>query len=81
MSIRTFLHNRTILLSAGLIFYAAMLPGCIYGSLASDTGPSAEGLWSVENMQEAHVGEKVKYSFILREPLNESRLSLFGLAD
>ncbi len=55
--------------------------GCIYGSLASDTGHSAEGLWSVAEVQDAHVGEVVKFSFILRERFNPHRIDALRIAD
>ncbi len=55
--------------------------GCATGSLATDTGVSSEGVWSTAAVHTAHVGEKVGYSFILREPFKEGRLSLWGLAD
>lgn len=55
--------------------------GCIYGSLASDTGYSQEGLWSVAEVQEAHVGESVKFSFILRERFKAQRIDVLRIAD
>lgn len=55
--------------------------GCIYGSLASDTGHSDEGLWSVAPVQDAHVGELVKFSFILRERFNPHRIDALRIAE
>jgi len=55
--------------------------GCIYGSLASDTGPSHEGVWSVAGVQQAHVGETVQFSFIVRQRGEQARLALQGVAD
>ena len=55
--------------------------GCIYGSLASDTGYSAEGVWSVAPLQDAHVGEVVKFSFILRERFNPHRIDPLRIAE
>jgi hypothetical protein len=40
--------------------------GCLSGSLATNTGPRAEGReWSLEAVQQAHVGETVKFDFLV----------------
>jgi len=55
--------------------------GCIRGSLATDTGYSTEGAWSAAKVQDAHIGETVTCSLILRESFKKERLSLLGVAD
>ncbi len=40
--------------------------GCLSGSLASDTGSRQEGRkWSLDSVQQAHVGETVKFDFLI----------------
>ncbi len=65
----------------GLILISCSNTGCIYGSLASDTGFSKAGNWSVARIQDAHVGETVKFSFILREWFQANRIDALGVAD
>ena len=55
--------------------------GCTYVSLACDTGPSEQGLWSVAELQDAHVGETLKFSLILRERLRAGRIAALGITD
>ncbi len=55
--------------------------GCMYGSLACDTGPSEEGAWSVAPLQHAHVGENIALSFILRQRFQQNRIDVLGIAD
>ena len=66
---------------AGLITAVCLTGGCHYGSLACGTGPSQAGMWSVAGVQDAHVGEELAFSFILRERFKRDRLALFGIAD
>ena len=55
--------------------------GCMYGSLACDTGSSEEGAWSVAPLQDAHVGETIALSFILRQKFQQNRIDVLGIAD
>ncbi len=55
--------------------------GCMYGSLACDTGPSEQGAWSVAPLQHAHVGENIALSFILRQRFQQNRIDVLGIAD
>ena len=55
--------------------------GCIRGSLATSTGPNGPQLWSADNEQQAHVGETVRYSFILISPMQNRPLDPYGYAD
>ncbi len=55
--------------------------GCVYGSLASNTGFSSGGVWSVAKVQDVHVGETVRFSFVLRERFRDGRIELLGIAD
>ena len=55
--------------------------GCLYGSLACDTGPSEQGAWSVAPLQHAHVGENIALSFILRQKFQKNRIDVLGVAD
>ena len=54
--------------------------GCMRASLATDTGLSTEGQWSVAPQQSAHVGEKVDFSVVLMDMFQRPRDAL-GLAD
>ena len=55
--------------------------GCMYGSLACDTGSSEQGTWSVAPLQHAHVGENIALSFILRQKFQQNRIDALGIAD
>ena len=55
--------------------------GCMYGSLACDTGSSEQGTWSVAPLQHAHVGENIALSFILRQKFQRNRIDALGIAD
>jgi len=55
--------------------------GCIHGSLATSTGPNGSGAWSEDRVQQAHAGEKVRYSFILVDPLLKRPVDPYGYAD
>ena len=55
--------------------------GCMYGSLACDTGSSEQGAWSVAPLQHAHVGENIALSFILRQKFQQNRIDVLGIAD
>lgn len=52
--------------------------GCIEGSLATSTGPA---LWSARKIQQAHVGETVRFDFILISRLQNRPLDPYGFAD
>ncbi len=55
--------------------------GCVSGSLASNTGPRLVGdQWSVARRQNAHVGEQVRFDFILQDWLQRF-VHPTGLAD
>ncbi len=56
-------------------------PGCYVGSLASTTGSRQGGRWSIERHQQVHVGERVNFSFVLRERYKAERVNAAGLAD
>ncbi len=59
------------------------LVGCVSpgGSLASTTGPSA-GVWSTADPQIVHVGERVRFSFVLTASLNaEQGIEPSGIVD
>jgi len=55
--------------------------GCLSGSLATSTGPRYGGQWSVARLHPVHVGETVRFSFLLKEPLAREALSAKGVAD
>ena len=58
-----------------------LVGGCFSGSLASSTGPRSSGDWSVAKHQAAHVGETVRFSFILTQPLKKHPVSPRDIAD
>lgn len=60
---------------------AGCMNGCVYGSLASNSGLSSGGAWSVAKVQDVHVGETVRFSFILRERFRAGRIDLLGIVD
>lgn len=66
-----------------VIAVGAWLPltGCVRGSLATGTGPNGPKAWSADNHQQAHVGEQVRFSFILIDPLLNRLLDPYGYAD
>ncbi len=67
------------IVTAGTV--GVVLQGCVVGSLATNTGPSDVGEWSAARVQQAHVGERVGFSFILREPGSAQAVSASRLAD
>ena len=64
-----------------LVSCSVLASGCITGSLASDTGPSPPGtFWSDAARQMVHVGEQVRFDFVLQDALRRRVLPM-GLAD
>ncbi|MCK4658884.1 MAG: hypothetical protein KAV82_05120 [Phycisphaerae bacterium] len=59
----------------------ALLSGCFGGSLATSTGLRSGGDWSVARRQAAHVGETVRFSFVLTKLLEKHPISPSGIAD
>jgi hypothetical protein len=59
----------------------AAVGGCVRGSLATSTGPNGPHTWCADNRQKAHVGEKVRFSFILINPLMDRPIDPYGYAD
>ena len=57
------------------------LGGCLSGSLATNTGPTGPHGWCTAKDQQAHVGEKVGYSFILKHPFHKRPIAPYGYAD
>ena len=55
--------------------------GCFSGSLATSTGPRSGGEWSIARHQAAHVGETVRFSFILTRPFKKHPVNPAGIAD
>ena len=67
--------------SIGLLLLLTLMGGCVRGSLASSTGPSAPGFhWSTASRQMVHVGEEVRFDFVLHDARKRS-VSPLGLAD
>lgn len=61
---------------------ACLLPGCVSGSLASNTGPRASGArWSTAPQQSVHVGETVHFDFVLVNPLTGKMIDPMWHAD
>jgi hypothetical protein len=58
-----------------------LLSGCLAGSLATNTGAQPGGTWSTAQRQPAHVGERVKLSFVLKQALANESMHAAGLAD
>jgi len=58
-----------------------LLGGCFGGSLATSTGPRASGDWSVAKRQAAHVGETVRFSYVLTRPFKKHPINPAGIAD
>lgn len=51
-----------------MVTLCVVCPGCMSGSLASNTGPRAPGeKWSTDRDQSAHVGESVQFDFVLKD--------------
>ena len=73
--------RRAIMWIASLGVVSSCHFGCMYGSLACDTGSSEQGVWSVAPLQHAHVGENIALSFILRQKLQRNRIDVLGIAD
>ena len=57
------------------------LTGCISGSLATSTGPNGPQAWSAASQQDAHVGEEVRFSFILVNPMLDRPMDPYGYVD
>ena len=67
--------------AAALATAAIAVGGCIGGSLASSTGPRPPGhRWSVVGRQMVHVGETVRFDFVLKDALG-NLVQPTGLAD
>jgi len=64
-----------------LLLACCMSTGCIYGSLATSTGPNGSEAWSADQVQMAHVGETVRFSFILIDGWMGRPLDPYGNAD
>lgn len=55
--------------------------GCVAGSLATDTGFRPPGFeWSVDTEQQVHVGEEVRFDFVLHD-WSKNLLNPIGIAD
>ena len=64
------------------VLAASLAPGgCLSGSLATSTGPNGPHGWCTAKKQQAHVGETVKYSFILVQPFGKRPIAPYGYAD
>jgi len=56
--------------------------GCVSGSLATDTGPHPRGcVWSDASTQKMHVGEEVRFDFVLQDSTTRKFVSPMGRAD
>lgn len=66
--------------AVGLLLWTAS-SGCVTGSLATTTGDLRGGTWSIDPVQHVHVGEHVRFSFVLKKPLARDSISAIGLAD
>jgi len=55
------------------------LTGCFGGSLATSTGPRAQGDWSVAGTQMVHVGEEVRFNFVIFKPFTHYPLNPEGI--
>ncbi|MCP4589548.1 MAG: hypothetical protein GY842_02265 [bacterium] len=64
-----------------VVLWLIPLGGCFAGSLATSTGPRTSGDWSVCRDQAAHVGETVRFSFILTQLFRNRPIDPGGLAD
>lgn len=65
----------------GVVFMLVLMPGCITGSLASDTGPRPEGgHWSAAGRQMVHVGEEVEFDFVIHD-WQRKIINPLGIAD
>ena len=72
------LLHRYVLIAAGL---AAANGGCVAGSLATDTGVRPPGFqWSTAKRQQVHVGEEVRFDFVLHD-WADNLLNPLGMAD
>ena len=60
---------------------AGAASGCMRGSLATSTGPNGPQAWSADKSQDAHVGEQVRFSFILVKPWQKGPVDPYGHAD
>ncbi|MCG3137669.1 MAG: hypothetical protein HJJLKODD_01518 [Phycisphaerae bacterium] len=73
-------YPRDGLLRLAIGLLPVLTTGCMRGSLATDTGWSADGPWCIERVQQAHVGETVRCSFVLLDT-HGRRVSLWDAAD
>lgn len=73
--------NHGLVAIVASVMLALASGGCYSGSLATSTGPLRGGTWSIDKEQQAHVGETVKFSFVLTRPLLNESVSALGLAD
>ncbi len=55
--------------------------GCLSGSLATSSGGTDGGTWSIAKRQSIHVGETVEFSFVLKKPLSNDSIDAGGIAD
>ncbi len=63
-------HPQKAVFTAVLASAAIAVGGCVGGSLASNTGPRPPGhRWSVARRQMVHVGETVRFDFVLKDML------------
>jgi len=67
--------------SIALGLFLTVAPGCFVGSLATNTGNTRGGEWSIDNQQYVHIGENVTFSFVLKKPLATSAINATGIAD
>jgi len=64
-----------------IVLLCGVCPGCVTGSLATNTGPRAPGeRWSTDREQSAHVGEFFQLDFVLKNWMG-SLTSPGGVAD
>jgi hypothetical protein len=55
--------------------------GCLSGSLATSSGGTDGGKWSIAKRQRIHVGETVEFSFVLKKTLGNDSIDAHGIAD
>jgi len=55
--------------------------GCLSGSLATSSGETDGGKWSIAKRQQIHVGETVEFSFVLKKALAKESVDASGIAD
>lgn len=55
--------------------------GCLSGSLATSSGGTDGGKWSIARRQQVHVGETVEFSFVLKKAMSKDSIDAHGIAD